>query len=162
MKVYFLVIAIILGVTLGCNFKKKSNELTNGKCYALLKASYKSDFGIESFDGVITFYFLKNKGSIFINAQLTTIDNVKIPLSQRMNIVFSPSKNGDYTLKVVSLMNKSLEDQTQEKISPHMRNMIDTHLINPSNLNIRLTPDKNNGYLIYNNIIPWVYCNNIR
>jgi hypothetical protein len=56
-------------------------------------------------------------------------------------------------------MNKSLADSIPENISPYMKNMLSNYLISPEKINLRIVPLKDNGYLIYSNLIPWAYCN---
>jgi hypothetical protein len=160
-KILFIFLMGVAGVIFAVSVSpsRVTTGFDNERCYVLLKSWYKSDIGMESLDAVITFSFLKESGTITANAVLTTTDNKTIPLLQRMNFTFSPPKNDEYTLKVVSVMNPSLDDSLPQEMSQYMRNVLNVHLVTPEGIKFRILPEKEGNYIIYNNIIPWVFCN---
>lgn len=161
-KLLLLAFSIFAGVFMGWKYSSPSSPgFINEQCYVLLKSRYESDTGVEYFDAVITFSFLSDRGTITANAELTTADKVKTPLMQRMNFTYAPPNNNEYTLKIVSVMNSSLADHLSVGTSRYMRNMLNINLVSPSGIKIRIMPEKSGDYLIYNNVIPWAYCNDM-
>lgn len=137
-------------------------KINNTQCYVLLKNSYQSEQGNEYIDSSITFSFLSNQGTAVANFSLITTDNKMVSLTQRMAFDYTLTQNDEYTLTINKILNNHLQQQIPENISFYIKNILDTYLINPKEIKIRIKKGKNGDYVMYNNVIPWVYCNKIK
>lgn len=158
--ILFMIITAITAGVLGWLYSPRSGEgFKNEQCYILLKSHYESDQGNEYVDSVITLSFLSNKGTITANTSLTTTDNITVPLMQRMDFTYDTPKSDEYTLKINGLMNSTLNELIPKSTTSYMKNILNVFLTNPKEIKVRIKKDKNGNFVMYNNVIPWSYCN---
>lgn len=161
----FLVIIMlaIAGTVSGWLYSLSANvKINNTQCYILLKNNYQSEQGDEYLDSTITFSFLSNQGTTVANFSLITTDNKMVSLTQRMAFDYAVSQNDEYTLTINKILNSNLQGQIPENTSFYIKNILNTYLIKPQEIKIRIRKGKNGDYIMYNNVIPWVYCNRIK
>ncbi|PVZ88857.1 hypothetical protein C9426_04935 [Serratia sp. S1B] len=165
MKIIHVVIiaSLVAGTGAGVIYKSHTQKtIKNMNCYIVLDARYESSIGEENINALINISFTDLKGNISTNATVSTAENIKFPISQRMTLTYSASKDNDYLLKIEDLMNKKVEDVIPKNMSSFMQSMIYTHFIKPEVLNFKITPETDGNYLISSNAIPFGYCNTIR
>lgn len=164
-KIILIIITVSVGVFFGFSVQKEKkhvNNVQNQSCYTLIKATHKSDFGVEYFNAVITFSFYKQKGAMTVSADLITKDNKTILLTQNMNFNYEHAEKNKYNLKIMNITNKNLYAETQSiTMSSYMRNIITTYFSNPENIIFDIVRLPNDDLLFYQNVIPWFYCNKL-
>lgn len=161
--VFFILIAALAGTSSGWFYSfSAGNAFKNEQCYILLKANYQSERGNEHIESVITLSLLPNKGRITVNSELKTADNISTSLMQRMDFVYDAPKNDEYTLKINSLVDSSSNERIPEGTSTYTKSLLKIYLTDPKTIKLKIKKEHNGDYILYNNVIPWLYCNRMK